>query len=318
MLASVLSSRSAVKFALSTLAIIALMEPASAQSLPTSVRSGQGQKLAPDALEIISSTPEQGETAQGPVDLPLVAKYPDLAWNPNYLPTTSTLIGKSKDVVFRSDVYALEFAFKPVRMIQVNDKLVWYLLYRVRNVGGDLRPEPSKDTFGNEIYSDPKAVSTQWVRFFPTFVLNSLNAKRQYMDSINPAAKAMIAAKERVGQPIYDSIEMQQQKILLSSEADNHEVWGVATWEDIDPRTNFFTVQVKGLTNAQKLESRDGQIKYLQKVLVLHFSRPGDTVDQLEDTICYGVPAIDDVERQKYVLDQYGLKERLDHLWIYR
>lgn len=318
MLASVCSSRTAMKIAFSALLFVSSAQVGTGQTLPTSVRSGQGQKLAPDALEIIPSTPEQGETALGPVDLPLVAKYPDLAWTPNYLPVSNTLLGKSKDVIFRNDVYALEFAFKPVRMIQVNDKLVWYLLYRVRNVGGDLRPEPNKDNYGNEIFSDPKAVSTQWVRFFPTFKLNSISAKREYMDTINPAAKALIAAKERVGQPIYDSIEMQQQKIPLSTEADNHEVWGVATWEDVDPRTNFFAVQVKGLTNAQKLESRDGKISYLQKVLVLHFSRPGDTVDQLEDTIRFGVPAIDDADRQKYVLDQYGLKERLDHLWIYR
>ena len=323
MLAGVCSSKTVLKTGFSAILAVGAMlsagwQSADAQTVPTSVRSGQGTKLAPDALEIIPSSPEPGETALGPVDLPLVAKYPDLAWKPNYAPVSETLIGKSKDVIFRNDVYSLEFAFKPVRMIQVNDKLVWYLLYRVRNVGGDLRPEPNKDNYGNEIFSDPQAVSSQWVRFFPTVVLNSINVKREYMDTINPAAKALIAAKEQVGQPIYDSIEMQQQKIPLSTEADNHEIWGVAMWEDIDPRTIFFSVRVKGLTNAQKLESRNGEIAYLQKTLVLHFSRPGDTVDQLEDTIRYGVPAIDNVERQKYVLDQYGLQERLDHLWIYR
>lgn len=309
MLACVCSPKTALKIAIAALLLISASQPAVCQTVPTSVRNGQGQKLAPDALVIIESAPEQGDTALGPIDLPLVSKYPNLVWKPNYAPSSETLLAKSKDVTFRNDTYCLEFAFKPVRMIQVNDKLVWYLLYRVRNVGGDLRPEPNKD---------PKAVSTEWVRFFPTFVLNSLSAKREYMDVINPAAKAMIAAKERVGQPIYDSIEIQQQKILLSSEADNHEVWGVATWQDIDPRTIFFSVRVRGLTNAQKLESRGSEIAYLQKQLVLHFSRPGDTVNELEDKIRYGVPAIDDEARQKYVLDQYGLKERLDHLWIYR
>jgi len=318
MLASVCSPRAVLKITVAAMLMISAAQPAVSQTVPTSIRSSEGQKLAPDALEIIESAPEQGDTALGPIDLPLVAKYPDLAWKPNYAPVTDSLLVKSKDVIFRTDVYCLEFAFKPVRMIQVNDKLVWYLLYRVRNVGGDLRPEPSKDSYGNEIFSESKAVSTEWVRFFPTFVLNSLSAKREYMDRINPAAKAMIAAKERVGQPIYDSIEIQQQKIPLSSEADNHEVWGVATWQDVDPRTKFFSVRVQGLTNAQKLQARGSEIDYLQKVLVLHFSRPGDTVDELEDTIRFGVPAIDEPARQKYVLDQYGLQERLDHLWIYR
>ncbi len=315
MLACRNSPLSVLKFAVVAILFCSSL-PVFSQTVPTSARPSRGQKLAPDALEVIESLPEPGETAQGPVDLPLVAKYPQLAWKPNYAPEKETLVELSKNVTFRSDVYCLEFAFKPVRMIEVNGKVVWYLLYRVRNVGGDLRPEPSTDSFG--IYANPKAVSTDWVRFFPTLVLESLNTKKRYMDSINPAAKALIAAKERVGQPIYDSIEMQQQKIKLSSAADNHEVWGVATWEDIDPRTIFFTVSVKGLTNAQKLETKGDSIAYLQKVLVLYFNRPGDEVDPLEDTIRYGVPAIDDDARQKYILDQYGLKERLDHLWTYR
>lgn len=309
MLARVCSPKTALKIATATVLLISATQPAASQTVPTSARSGQGQKLAPDALVIIESSPEQGDTVLGPIDLPLVAKYPDLAWKPNYAPISDTILAKSRDVTLRNDIYCLEFAFKPVRMIQVNDKLVWYLLYRVRNVGGDLRPELNKD---------PQAVSADWIRFFPTFVLHSLSVKREYMDVINPAAKALIAAKERVGQPIYDSIEIQQKKIPLSTEADNHEVWGVATWQDIDPRTIFFAVRVKGLTNAQKIEVGGEDMKFLQKQLVLHFSRPGDTVNELEDKIRYGVPAIDDFARQKYILDQYGLQERLDHLWIYR
>ncbi|MDX1925636.1 MAG: hypothetical protein SFV81_03910 [Pirellulaceae bacterium] len=310
MLASVCSPKAALKIAIATLLLVSGVQPAVSQTVPTSTRSGQGQKLAPDALVVIESAAEQGETAMGPIDLPLVAKHPDLAWKPNYAPVSDTLLGKSKDVILRNEVHCLEFAFKPVRMIQVNDKLVWYLLYRVRNTGGNLKPDETK---GTEV-----AVSREWVRFFPTFVLNSLSVKREYVDVINPAAKAMIAAKERVGQPIYDSIEIQQLKIPVSTEADNHEVWGVATWQDIDPRTIFFAVRVKGLTNAQKIEADGQNWKFLQKQLVLHFVRPGDTVNELEDKIRYGVPAIDDEARQKYVLDQYGLKERLDHLWIYR
>ena len=307
---SVCSSKTVLRIAVAALLLFSVSQPVVSQTVPTSTRSGQGQKLAPDALVIIESAAEQGETAMGPVDLPLIAKHPELAWKPNYAPVSDTLLGKSKDFILRNEVHCLEFAFKPVRMIQVNDKLVWYLLYRVRNTGGNLKPDETK---GSEV-----AVSREWVRFFPTFVLNSLSVKREYMDVINPAAKAMIAAKERVGQPIYDSIEIQTLKIPVSTEADNHEVWGVATWQDIDPRTIFFSVRVKGLTNAQKIVSEGESWKFPQKQLLLHFVRPGDTVNELEDKIRYGVPAIDDEARQKYVLDQYGLKERLDHMWIYR
>lgn len=286
----------------------------SAQTFPTSV----GRKLAPDALNTIPPTAEWGETVLGPVDLPLVPAHPELQWTPNYSPKSDTLISKSKDVNFRNDVYCLEFSFKPVRMIQVGNDLVWYLLYRVRYMGGDLRPEPQKDNFGNNIYANPQAVSAQWVRFVPSFTLTAIKENREYIDEINPAAKALIAAKERVGAPIYDSIEIISQRIDLTTELANKEVWGVATWRQVDPRTDFFSVRVKGLTNAQKLVLKDGQFTYPQKSLVLYFSRPGDTINQTEDQIRFGVPAHEDPVRQKYILDQYGLKERLDYMWIYR
>ncbi len=35
---------------------------------------------------------------------------------------------------------------------QVKTKVVWYLLYYVRYLGGDLSAQPQKDEFGNEVY----------------------------------------------------------------------------------------------------------------------------------------------------------------------
>jgi hypothetical protein len=280
--------------------------------------------LAPDAMEVISPDAQPGETTQGPVDLPLVTRHPELAWKPNFAPESDTLIEMSKRVVFRSRrsedaIYCLEFAFKPVRMVQVGDKLVWYLLYRVRYLGGDLQAKADTDDFGNEIFNYPQAVSRpKGIAFFPTFLLTSLSTKQQYLDQILPQAKAVIMEKERVGKPIYDSVEMQRIRILKTTEAENNEVWGVATWTDVDPRTDFFTVQVRGLTNAQKLKTGGDKLEYLQKILLLRFSRPGDTVNEIEDIIRFGVPAIEDPARQKYILDKYGIKERLDYEWIYR
>ena len=69
--------------------------------------------------------------------------------------------------------------------------------------------------------------------------------------------------------------------------------------------TDHFSVHVEGLTNAQRLKLEGDQIKYLQKNLVLNFSRPGDTINELEDRIRYGVPALADPERQRYLLQQY-------------
>ena len=58
----------------------------------------------------------------------------------------------AKDVDFRREIWALEFKFKPMRMISVDvpqptgkmqRKLIWYMVYSVTNTGKIL--EPVKD-----------------------------------------------------------------------------------------------------------------------------------------------------------------------------
>ena len=80
-------------------------------------------------------------------------------------------------VKFRRDIYCLEFSFKPLRMIEVDvpaasggteRKLVWYLVYRVRNTGQVLKPVEGKDgVFTAELGKGGP------VRFLPQFVLES-------------------------------------------------------------------------------------------------------------------------------------------------
>ena len=298
---------------------------ASSQGIPTS-RSSE-RRLAPDALIEIAPAMEYGETFQGPIDLPLTVNNTDLAWDPHYSPKSDTLAEMARNVVFRGDVYCLDFAFKPVRMIDVGGQTVWYMLYRVRYLGGELRPQVEPDKYNNEVFAQPTTVpagSAEQMpgRFLPLFHLKvrNLNLGTEYLDQIIPGAKAAIAAKERVGRPLYDSVEVQTMPIKLWRDTDtfDNSVWGVATWTNVDPRTDFFSVLVTGLTNAQQLKQEGNEIKYLQKTLVLNFSRPGDTVNELEDHIRYGVPALSDPERQRYVLQQFDLKERLDHYWVPR
>jgi hypothetical protein len=222
----------------------------------------------------------------------------------------------------------MEFGFKPVRMIsveipkadgEVETKLVWYLLYYVRYRGGDLTPTASKDTFGNEVFTMPTPSPGKQVRrFIPGFVLNSTALGTRYQSSFIPQALPLIAEKERVGKPIYDSIAIQKVPVPLSTSRESHPVWGVATWTDVDPRTDFFAIEIRGLTNAQRVENVNGDLTFQHKTLVLNFSRPGDTINELEDRIRYGVPATVDAEQQKAILSKYGLQERLDHSWVYR
>lgn len=270
-------------------------------SLPALAQSER--KLAADALNIIRPSVEFGETFQGPVDLPLVVQHPELRWQPNTAPESDTLLEMSKKVVFRGPVHCLEFAFKPVRMIQVDvatstgteKKVVWYLLYRVTYRGNDYIPTIETDKFDNAVYGKPAVGAVKSVRFLPNFILESKGLKsalnpgkeQRLLDQVIPNAIARIAQEERVTPPLYDSLAMQQQRLEVGQS-----LWGVATWIDVDPNIDFFTVEVQGLTNAQRIELQGDKLEYSHKSLVLNFFRPGDTVDVMADKIQYGVPAV--------------------------
>ncbi len=294
------------------------------------------RKLANGVMTVVSPDQNSVDTALGPFDLELVSKHPELAWaapdfpenQPNFASPAETLLVQSRDVTFRHPVWGLEFAFKPVRMIEVDipkpsgvmeRKTVWYLLYRVRYTGDDLLPAVDDLADSEAVPGEPKRVMFDSVRFIPRFTLIS-KERNLVMDSqiLAPAVDA-IAAKERVGSPIKDFVEIARTEIPLSSRVEENAVWGVATWTDVDPMLNFFAIEVRGLTNAYQIAVDSGGDKqYFRKTLRIYFWRPGDSFDLPKDRIYLGSPAYEDPQRVQYFLDQFSLKERLDYEWIYR
>ena len=106
-----------------------------------------------------------------------------------------------------------------------------------------------------------------------------------------------------------NSVEIAEKPIQLSTDTVDNAVWGVATWEDIDPKTVWFSVYVQGLTNAYKIETvteKDAEGKetkrwqYLRKTLVLNFWRPGDAHFETDREIRFGQP------------------DKLEHFWEYK
>jgi hypothetical protein len=276
------------------------------------------------------------------MDMEFVSKHPELAWvapdfpnnSPNFNAQSETLLERGKGVTLRHPVYSLEFSFKPLRLVQVNfptasgepqRKLVWYLLYRVRYVGEDLIPELTDAQNGMPMPASPSRKMFESVLFVPNFTLQSLSfdertgqrSDQTFNEQILPLAIPAIERIEKVGKPIYDSIEVCRRIQQSGGDSDN-DVWGVATWANVDPSADFLAVSVEGLTNAYKIEIDGGVKKFRKKVLQLHFWRPGDPVAAEKDTITLGVPALEDEERLNYILKQFGLSERVDYIWTYR
>lgn len=294
------------------------------------------RQLAPGVLQVIPPNAEEEETFTGPVPLAeIVAGMPELNWNPNFDAKSSTLYERARTIVYHRPIWCLEFSFKPMRLIEVDipqtsgkmqRKLIWYLVYRVRDVGAVAQPiaAPQAETLP---FDRPGQR-----RFFPHIVLESHEYKKSYLSRVIPAAQEAIQRREMPqGGRLLNLVEMGSQPIPLSDERTDRGVWGVAMWEDVDPRIDFFSLYIRGLTNAFTLQvdlANDAnpaagpgvaaQRSFQYKTLQLNFWRPGDSLLQHESEFRYGVPIDSDPGVQQHILSQYGLQQRVDHRWIYR
>lgn len=222
----------------------------------------------------------------------------------------------AKDRTIRQDIWALQLTFKPLRFIEADvpgsdgklrRKLVWYMVYRVKNPGVVYRAAPTEyESVGKNTEEMAKLLGDRYVfpdkknlkegeivktkvgepvRFMPTFLLYSRDAGKAYSDRVLPSVKSAIRKREDPNRPLKDSVEMMGEIPAATEEKDNS-VYGVVTWEDIDPRTDFFSVYVQGLTNAYKwYYLEDGTRWKSYKTLRLDFWRPGDDLDEDESEI---------------------------------
>ncbi len=289
-------------------------KPADAKPLDIqAVKKTPNSPLAPGVMIAIDPDMDLGDTVSRHEVVELLAVDKNFNW--------------AKDVDFRHEVWALQFKFKPVRMISVDvpqpsgmmqRKLIWYMVYSVTNTGKIM--VPVKDAplpYENELADKEKVYEIKSIdkpiHFIPEFLLEGHNRLKEkdtegfpksYPDRVIPVAAAAIQLREGYGQKILTSVEMNRE-IPVGQTA-----WGVATWEDIDPKIVQFSVYVIGLTNAYRWKDTPGEYKegdsigtgrkLLRKTLKLNFWRPGDEYFETEDEIRYGIPG------------------RVDYEWVYR
>jgi hypothetical protein len=262
---------------------------------------------------------------------------------PNYIPEvfpeTDTLHASTQRVVMYRDVYQYEFAFLPLRQHKVKarnpegasrEKNIWYLVYRIRDVGATISHESFQDPKFGYVDSEPKPgvekldADVLHQRFFGNFVLtgwvqtyeNGQGGERvpkyhevEYQNMTLPQVHAQIASEEDPDQEYLDSVQMAQQILeKYPAESDQGGKWGIAIWYNVDPRLDYVTIKVGGLTNAFRLDHLpDNSIRVRQRFLQLNFWRPGDSIDQDEDRIVYGIPLADDKNEQALIARRYRL-----------
>ncbi|HVT26749.1 MAG TPA: hypothetical protein VHE81_01915 [Lacipirellulaceae bacterium] len=286
--------------------------------------------LAPGVLTTIppSFNPEETVSTHDVMEL---RANPALRWKPEFLASSDTLYGMADQAKFRRSIYCLEFSFKPLRMIEVDvplpsggtqRKLIWYMVYRVRNTGQVLKPVVGD----GGVYTTEMAKGGP-IRFLPQFVLESHDRQpngqpvaKSYLDRVIPAAVAAINQRETPGHMLLNDVEISKQPIPVSDGRIDRSVWGVATWVDVDPRIDFFSIYVDGLTNAYRWTDDPAAYhpgdppgrgrRFVRKTLQLNFWRPGDAIDPNEREFRYGVPL------DKAYL--YGVTDGVAYRWVYR
>lgn len=251
------------------------------------------RQLAPGVLKSVSAEPEVEETYARHDIVELTTVDPKFDW--------------AKDIAFRRDIWYLDFQFKPVRMIEVDvpqpdgklqRKRIWYMVYSVTNPGKALHPvQDENGTYKIERVDKP-------IRFVPEFLLESHEFNKTYPDRYIPTALGPIRSREDASREFLSTVDAVREVQVGET------IWGVAMWEDVDPRIDRFSIYVHGLTNAYKWQDEAGKFKpgdsigtgrrLARKTLKLNFWRPGDEFFEHEGEIRYGIPG------------------EVDYEWVYR
>ena len=280
------------------LAITVLMPAQEPVSGPRSI-----SKLGPGVLTVIDPVLEEAETVSRISFSQIRRDMAFAEWSPEFAADSRRLFNRAARAKLRRPVWGLEFTFKPFRLVHVDipqltgkaqRKAIWYMVYRIRYLGSEIHPKMDQTVAGTSTFTRflPERRDVDARRFVPQFVLRNHSTGVEYLERVIPAAIDDIQRRERLD-VLYNTVEIPGVKIPVSNQKTGKGVWGVVTWEDIDPRTDFFSIYVQGLTNAYRFRDsavaeQRGLLEF--KTLQLNFHRPGDTVREHEREIRYGIP----------------------------
>jgi hypothetical protein len=174
-------------------------------------------------------------------------------------------------------IWVLDFAFKPLRIMTVEDKIkgrrdVHYLYYQVINKTGQPR------------------------MFVPQFTLVTDTGKR-YEAAVLPQAVKQIQNREDPSiQNLYGEVDVMGMIPPSTKQGVEDAVFGVAIWEGVDPKADKLTVFVRGLSDGYREDpAPDGSGKPVvrYKALQIDFIRRGDEHDLKEREIILADPPYD-------------------------
>jgi hypothetical protein len=160
----------------------------------------------------------------------------------------------------KQGIWVLDFAFKPMRIIDVNipgkgRRKVHYLYYQVINRTGEPR------------------------FFVPEFTLITDTGKK-IEDTVIPQVVDLIQAREDPTIKLLGGVNIMGYIPPSTKEGIDDAVFGVAVWDNVDPHADKFSVYVRGLSDGnQQVSGPDGKMITKYKTLRIDFIRRGDQFD---------------------------------------
>lgn len=293
-------------------------------ALPVSAQ--KPRNLAPGVLVKIPTNLDPRDSFSLPIPLPGLNA---MEYQPKYISKNETLYGMSQRVVLFRDVWEYEFSLlgqvRQAKLVVPDGdsgatklKNVWYMVYRIRDTGKTITYEqvkqnPAFDHITEDLqYNRPIPQADKF--FVPQFSLEGsvINDPAQgyqkvvYHDKVSPMVLRQIQRREDPALQLLDPVTMSKTKIPPAKTESDRGVWGVAIFEDIDPRLDYISIYVSGLSNAYRL-ARDTNDRSRLKTLQLNFWRPGDVIAEQEDKVIFGIPLVDDPRQQALICERYDL-----------
>jgi len=190
------------------------------------------------------------------------------------------------------NLFVMEVQFRPMGLVEVEltdpqtkqkeKKLVWYQVYRTINRQLDTPVDNSDTAPVNP--RDPIPRPYLIPEFF-MLVDGKNDQYKIYEDQVIPEAVAAIEKREKL--KLKNSIEIIQRIPEAVPAGEENPVWiyGVATWTDVDPATDYFRVFAEGFSNGYEIADVAGEQVILRKTIDMKFWRPGDEYDQTDEEI---------------------------------
>ncbi|HEX3871444.1 MAG TPA: hypothetical protein VHV77_13455, partial [Pirellulales bacterium] len=193
------------------------------------------RKLAPGVEQVIDPEERPAEHVSRHDMVEILSVDPTFGIPPN-----SPAPSMAKDVRFEHSVQSLTFAFKPLRMIRaempneagrMQTKLVWYMVYRVKNT------------------------TEKPIALVPVFSLEDLDTHTTYADKLIPTAIPLIQRREDPNRRLLDTVAIEGEM------APGEERWGIVTWDDLASTIKRLSIFVEGLSTAYQWEDPEGAYK---------------------------------------------------------